>query len=96
MHYPIKSFYLTGTITGDTFVAARERMIQEVEGSMRDEGYVPIIDFPVNFTREFNADTGDFTFELTVCGAYIGEEESWLVGAVMNGRKLPRSTHQTK
>jgi hypothetical protein len=96
VHYPIKSFYRAGTITSDTFVKARERIVKDVEDEMRDAGYVPVLDFPVQFSRQYNLETEDFSFEITVCGAYIGEDESWLIGGITNGSKVPKFTQPPK
>ena len=96
MHFSIKSFYRKGTITSNQFFTAKERIIKDIEGEMRDEGYVPVLDYPLLFTRNYIQEEENFEFEITLCGAYIGEEESWLVGGIMNGTKVPRSIHQTK
>jgi hypothetical protein len=75
---------------------ARERIIKDVEDEMRDEGYVPVLDFPLYFTRDYNLADQTFDFEVTICGAFIGEEESWLIGGISNGNKVPKFTHPTK
>lgn len=96
MHYPIKSFHREGIITSAQFMQARERIIKDVEDEMRDAGYVPVLDFPVYFTRDYNPLDQTFSFEITVCGALIGEEEAWLIGGISNGSKVPKFTHPTK
>lgn len=92
MHDDIKRFHLTGTVTSDTFVSTRERLIEDLEASMRDEGYVPVLDLPPQFTRDFDAENETFEFVLSCYGTFKGEERSWLVAGIMNGREILRST----
>lgn len=92
MHDDVKRFALTGEITSGTFVSARDALIKEVEDSMRDEGFVPVLDLNPQFTRTFNPETETFEFELSVYGAYVGEETAWDVGAWTNGTLTERST----
>lgn len=95
MHDDIKRFELTGTITSDKFVSARESLVRELEASMRDGGFVPVLDLHPQFTREYNPETQDFNFTLSVYGTHVGEE-SWRIAGMMNGTPISRSTHQTK
>lgn len=85
MHNEVKRFGLTGTITSDRFVSARDALIKDVEDSMRDEGYVPLLDLHPQFTREYDPVTETFSFQVSVYGAYVGEEESWQVAGMTNG-----------
>ena len=96
MHNEIKRFGLTGTITSDRFVVAREALIKDVEDSMRDEGFVPVLDLHPQFTREYDPETEAFSFEISVYGAYVGEEESWHIAGMMNGTAVERYTRPQK
>lgn len=96
MHNEIKRFGLTGTITSDRFVSAREALIKDVEDSMRDEGFVPVLDLQPQFTREYDPDTETFSFEISVYGAYVGEEESWLIVGMTNGVPVEKYTRPQK
>lgn len=93
MHDEIKRFALTGEVDSGTFVSARDALIQEVEATMRDEGYVPVVDLIPQFTRMFKPETGTFDFELSVYGAFVGEDKAWEVRAWTNGTLIERSTH---
>lgn len=96
MHNEVKRFGLTGTITSDRFVSARAALIKDVEDSMRDEGYVPLLDLHPQFTREYDPHTETFSFEVSVYGAYVGEEESWQIAGMTNGTRVERSTRPQK
>jgi hypothetical protein len=95
MHDDIKRYELTGTVTSDTFLSTRERLIKDVEDSMRDEGFVPVLDLPPQFTRDYNAEDQTFTFKLSAYGVYVGEE-AWQVAGLMYGNRIEKSTHPTK
>lgn len=95
MHDDIRRFGLTGTITSDRFVSAREWLIKDVEDGMRDEGFVPVLDLKPQFTRSYNPDKEEFEFEISVYGTYVGEE-SWHVSGMTNGTLVKRSTHPKK
>ena len=64
---------------------------------MRDEGYVPHLDLKELFIRTMDAD-GNFDFELTVYGIYVGEEQSLSIAGVTDGKTILRekSIAQTK
>lgn len=96
MHDDIKRFGLTGTITSDRFVSARDALVREVEDSMRDEGFVPVLDLIPQFTRSYEPETETFSFEISVYGTYVGEEESWQVAGTMNGIPVAKYTHPQK
>lgn len=89
MHDEIKRFYLTGEITSDKFLEAREALIKDVEDNMRDEGYVPVLDLLPQFTRNFNPESEVFNFELSVYGAKCNEERKY--SGVLNGVLIERS-----
>lgn len=93
MHDDIKRFGLTGEITSDKFVSARESLIKEVEDEMREEGYVPVLDLIAQFTRSLDPLRGVFHFELSIYGVYVGEEESCRVAGITNGTRVQKSTH---
>jgi hypothetical protein len=95
VHDDIKRFALTGTITSDTFLAARESLIKELEDGMRDDGFVPVLDLLPHFTREYDPDSETFSFELSVYGTYVGDE-SWRLLGMMSGIPQERYTPQQK
>jgi hypothetical protein len=96
VHNEIKRFELTGTVTHDTFVQTRDALIKEVEDSMRDQGYVPVLDLAPQFTREYDAETETFSFQLSIYGISVGEEEAWQTAGVTNGQIVPRYSHPQK
>jgi hypothetical protein len=95
MHNEIRKFGLTGTITSGNFMSARDALIKEVEGSMRDEGFVPVLDLMPQFTRVFDPVTEQFDFELSVYGTYVGDN-AWEPLGILNGILQKRSTQPAK
>lgn len=59
MHIDIQRFSLTGTMAYDTFNEARKTLAKDVEDSMRDEGFVPVLDLPDVFSRSYGSDDQD-------------------------------------
>lgn len=88
-HGDIKAFTLTGTMSGATFVKSRERLLHEVEAGMRDDGFVPHLDLKTLFTRSMDAE-GNFDFEVTMYGIFVGEDQSLYVAGVTDGKEVPR------
>jgi len=95
MHDEIRRFNLTGEVTPDKFLSARDALIKDVEDSMRDEGFVPVLDLLPQFTREYNPESATFAFELSVYGVYVGDQECQVAG-MMNGRAVEKSTRLAK
>lgn len=96
MHDDVKRFYSYGEITAQEFVSAREELIRLIESTIRDEGYVPLLDMTPQFTRQYNLEKELFEFELSVYGVFIGKEESWQIAGLMDGKRVPLSTRPTK
>jgi len=95
MHDEIRRFNLTGLVTSERFISARENLIKDVEDSMRDEGFVPVLDLKPQFTRVYDPVNEIFEFEVSVYGIEVGEE-AWHVAGMTNGTLVKRSTHPKK
>jgi hypothetical protein len=96
MHEDIAKYTVQG-IVGDEadVVKNKESLIHWLEGCMRDDGNVPLLDADPHYTQEFNAETGMFDFLLTIYGVYIGDE-AWDVAGIMGGKTIPRYTQKAK
>ena len=91
MHEDIKRFPLEGAITDAlNVVEHKERLISFIEGAMRDEGYVPLLDMEPHFNQRFDVEGEHFEFKLSVYGVFVGKEESWGIAGVMSGNKIPK------
>lgn len=97
MHFDIRRFHLTGTMAYDTFNKTKDNLVKDVEDSMRDEGFVPVLDLPDVFSRSYDPITETFDFEISIYGTYVGEEEAWQVGGkTVHGTVVERFTAPTK
>ena len=87
---------MSGKISGESFITTKERLFHDVEAGMRDEGYVPHLDLKELFTRAIDAE-GNFDYELTIYGIYVGEEQSLSVAGITDGKVVMKrnSTAQT-
>ena len=79
---PLKRFSLDGTILDDSHIWQRKKDYIDLLGiQMRNLGYVPRLDFPVEFELQYNNRNYSYTFMLAVYGVYVGERESeWIFG----------------
>lgn len=96
MHDKIRDFSLEGEIGDQNRVQNRDRIIETLEGIMRDYGYVPSLDNDPQFTLDFQPDTETFLFRATVYGVKVGKDDSWQVAGVMSGKQIPKYTPQPK
>jgi hypothetical protein len=97
MHEEIKKFSIQG-IVGDEadVVQNKENLILFVEGDMRDEGYVPVLDMDPQYTQQYQPVNNWFEFALSVYGVHVGEDKAWDVAGMMNGKMIMKSTPLTK
>ena len=96
MHRDIKRFGFSGQINDDSdFIRLRAQWESMIIHQMRDDGYVPVLEFGPLFSTKYV--DGSYEFTLTVYGVYTGKKKSWnLEGMDGNGRFLPRSTANHK
>lgn len=93
MHENIKAFHDRGTMNGNiNVIQEKERLVADLETSMRDSGYVPVLDLDPQFTRTLVGDS--YEFRLTIYGVKI-KEDAWQVTGISSG-KLLRSTTQNQ
>lgn len=64
MHDEIIRYHLDGTMTDGNIVEQRERLIHSIEGQMRDDGAVPVLDLDPQFTLDYKPESGTFNFSL--------------------------------
>lgn len=91
MHDDIKKFSIDGEIGDANVVEAKDRLIAYLEGTMRDDGFVPALDLEPQFTRTYKADREVYHFVLTIYGIQVGKAEAWKTGGILNGKTIPKS-----
>lgn len=96
MHETIKGFTLNGVVKESKLLQSRDTLDKECEDWMRDEGFAPVIDLNKQFSTEYNPQTEEYNFELTVYGAYVGKDKAWQVSGVMDGKMIERYTTPSK
>lgn len=96
MHEEIKKFYLSGELNEGSIYTAKERLVQYIEGLMRDYSFVPSIDNDPHWTIDYDPETEAFKFELTVYGVKVGKEHAWKTSGITGGKPIPKYTQQTK
>jgi hypothetical protein len=96
MHDEIQRFNLNGEIADIEVSQTKERLVDFVEGMMRDQGFVPALDLEPQFTLDFDSETEQFTFALSVYGVKIDKDKTWNVGGILSGKEIPRYTPKNK
>lgn len=90
MHDDIRKFDLEGELGEPNVVTTRDRLVDFVEESMRDYGYVPALDIEPQFTLDYNMETESFNFKLTVYGIEVGKERACKLGGILSGKEIVR------
>ena len=86
----IRRFAITGTYLETRVVQTKETVHSFLVNSMKDEGYVPLLD--VNPTWQTDYRGGDkFEFVYTLQGVYVGKVKAWESVGVMDGKLIPSS-----
>lgn len=96
MHEDIKTFHLEGEVRESNIVQDRDRIIDTIEGIMRDNGFVPSLDNDPQFTLDYNPDTESFHFKATVYGIKVGKDDAWQVSGMMSGKSIPKYIPKNK
>lgn len=88
----IKKFGMAGTLSDD---AAIPRMRQQYEkiilDSMRDSGYVPVLDLDPLFYISYEQSSNIFNFEIYLHGVYVGKKRATEYDGYAGQRLIPRS-----
>jgi hypothetical protein len=93
MHEEVKRFPLEGAITDDlNVVEHKARLVHFVEGVMRDEGYVPLLDMEPQYNQWYDAVGEHYEFKLSVYGVYVGKDKECRIAGMMNGKPIALST----
>lgn len=81
-HKPIKRFYLDGDIHDEALTPRlKTEYVKLLLLEMKLCGYVPRLDIDPDFTIEYNIQTQNFTFKLSIHGVYVGKRKSeWIIG----------------
>ena len=90
MHDEIKRYSLAGTIADDDIIKRKERLVNDLESAMRDEGFVPVLDLDPQFTLQFLPDSETYEFKLSVYGCEV--DNPWAVAGMMSGVPISKST----
>ena len=93
MHESIRDFHLRGNVGESNVVRDKQRLVSELEVTMRDNGFIPVLDLNPQFTREFNPKTDGFTFVLTIYG--VKDKDAWNNAGISDG-VVQKSTTLTR
>lgn len=90
----IRRFQIKGIIADDSkFVQLRETFYKEIVATMKDNGYVPLLDLDPVWITEYNHAEKNYNCVYTWQGEYVGEN-AWDYEGKAGQRLLP--TRRTK
>lgn len=91
-HRQVKRFQEKGRIADDSdFIRTRETLDKLMIESMREEGYIPILDLGPFWSTALDGD--HYSFVLSYYGVFVGREKAWkILGMDGSGRYYPAST----
>lgn len=97
MHRTIKPFTLDGEFADDS-IALNTRVSSEnfLEKSMRDKGYIKVLDLDPIWHTWYDALEDRWFFEMAIYGIYVGKRKSWQYEGITQGKLIPRNTRPIK
>lgn len=90
---------MEGTLADDSlFLTTKTYYFKLILDSMRERGYVPVLEMGPYFATEFNEDKKNYNFVVTAYGVFVGERKAWHIEGidVETGTLYPKSTPQNK
>jgi hypothetical protein len=96
-HKRIKRFQIDGILKDDSdIIRLRKEYELVLIESMREDGYIRVLDIDPAFSVSYNQEENIWSFVLTIHGVYVGKVKAWQIEGCSNGKMLPRSTQNDK
>jgi hypothetical protein len=87
-HKAIKRFQMSGIISDDSYMMqTRATCVNTVMYSMRDGGYVPLLDIDPAWSVTMN-DAGKYEFLLTIQGVYVGKSKAQKLYGIIGQKEV--------
>lgn len=96
MHDEIRKFSLEGELGEPNIVSTKARLVDYVEGLMRDYSYVPALDLEPQFTLDYEPEREAFKFTLSVYGVRVDKEDVWTTGGILSGKPIQKHIPKIK
>lgn len=88
----IKKFGMEGTIADDSAIPRMRQQYEKViTDSMRDSGYIPVLDLDPLFYISYNQEKNNFNFEIYLHGVFVGKKRATEYDGYAGQRLIPRS-----
>jgi hypothetical protein len=92
-HKNIKRFQIDVEFLDDSdMIRIRNQYENLLTSSMREKGYVRVLDIDPAFSVEFTGET--WKFLMTIHGVYVGKKEAWNLEGISQAKKIPRTSHR--
>lgn len=81
----IKSYYVDGEARDQEWIIDhREELEEGMRQDMRNHGWIPVLDIPINLTWEYNAEKNTFKFRMECKGKRVGRKKSMKAMGIMS------------
>jgi hypothetical protein len=91
MNKKLKSFGMQGQIHDDSAIPRLRKQYESlIEGDMRSQGYIPILDLDIQFSLDYDEPTDTYEFEIVVYGVYVGKKKSYLYEGFSGQNLIPK------
>lgn len=88
----IKKFGFDGIIKDDAAIPRmREQYHNLIVKSMRDSGYVPVLDLDPQFHIRYDHDKDQYHFQIYLHGIFVGKKKSHQYDGFSGQRLIPRT-----
>lgn len=89
----IKDFSLTGVLSDGTLASTKDVVYRTLLTSMRDSGYVRLLDLDPTWIVEYNSFADKWVFTMVIHGVHIGGE-AWQYEGITQSKLIPRTIRQ--
>ncbi len=73
----IKSYFVDGIAKDQEWIIDHRDQLEEgMRQDMRDHGWIPVIDIPINITWDYNSDKDTFNFRMEAKGKRAGRKRA--------------------
>lgn len=80
----------------ETIVAKHQEWTRQFINSLRDRGYVPLLDIDPAVSMWYDEPTETFEFTVTVKAIYVGKKKAWQIEGISEDKLIPRPIARSK
>lgn len=80
----IKSYFVDGEARDEVWIVNNRPMLEEyIKDDMRDHGFAPVLDRPMNLSWTYNPERETFSYRIEAFGKFVGKRKAKKVIGVL-------------